>query len=844
MKKIFLIAILCGWLIPTQAQVTITMDTTGGACFGNTNLIANVAGPMGTQSYTFQPIPHVPESFGGNPVFLFDDDVTPALPIGFTFCFLGNAYTQFYIGSNGWISFSPGQSTAYTSAPIPNVAPNVPKNAIMGPWEDWNPGIGGTITYQTLGTAPNRRLVVTWNTVPMFQCITTYGTFQIVCHEDNSLIENHLINKPNCPGWANGTGTQGIHNDAGTVAFVDPARNSQQWVTNNESTAFVPDGIVWSQGGTIIGIGDTLSLPPGSSGWYTATVTLCDGTTQSDSFNVTSGGTSASLDFADANCFGESSGSAWIDIAGGNPADYTYQWDDPMAQTNDTATNLAAGTYNLTITGVLNGCTATYSVTVGEPTDITGTTVSYVACDNGSTGAISVDAQGGTGPYTYSIDNGVNFQPSDSFPNLPPGSYDIIVMDSLGCQDTIQSGVPLIPLPQIDSVVTTDPSCISSDGTITIYVSGGGTYTYSIDGGATWSGSNTFSNLGVGTYNITVSDIYGCASFSTVDLVNPAAPVIDNAAVVDPACGVNDGSITLTVSGANPPFQYSFDGGVNFGASNAATNLGSGVYNIVVVDALGCQATTTVTLADNAAPTITSISITQPVCEGDSGIVTIHTSGGALPLEYSLDGGATWQNDSSFSSLAPGNYTFTVNSANNCSVDSTITINAPAPLSASFTASPPNGVDPLDVLFTNTSVGATSYEWWFGDGDSTSVSDPNHIYSPKGQYIVTLVASNGLCTDTATMLIDVYGESSLFIPNVFSPNGDGYNDTWAPIVNGVTAIDVQIFNIWGNLVYSWNTLGGFWDGGNSPAGTYYYIVTTTSADGTVRTETGSFTLLF
>ena len=242
------------------AQVTINVTPPTG-CFGSTyGLSANLTGPLGTESYTFETFAYTPEVYAGTDVYLSDDAVTGVLPIGFTFCFLGQNYTQFYIGSNGWISFSAGQTTSYTSASIPNTSAAVPKNAIMGPWQDWHPGIGGQIKYQTIGTAPNRKLVVSWIAVPMFSCTTTLGTFQIVINETTSIIENHLTDKPNCLSWANGTATQGVHNLAGTLAFVAPGRNSSQWVTTNESTRFVPSGVVWLDGATIIGYGDTISV--------------------------------------------------------------------------------------------------------------------------------------------------------------------------------------------------------------------------------------------------------------------------------------------------------------------------------------------------------------------------------------------------------------------------------------------------------------------------------------------------------------------------------------------------------------------------------------------------------
>ena len=192
--------------------------------------------------YTVGSIPYNWVAPAGTPVVMTDDAVTGALPIGFTFCFGGVNYTNFYIGSNGWVGFTAAQPTTFTSAPIPNVAVNYPKNCIMGPWQDWHPGVvgGPYITYQTLGIAPNRTLVVTWNNCPMFSCTTTLGSFQIILYETSNQIDNNLKNKPNCLAWAGGTAVQGLHDITGTVAVTVAGRNSTQWTAITESWRYTP----------------------------------------------------------------------------------------------------------------------------------------------------------------------------------------------------------------------------------------------------------------------------------------------------------------------------------------------------------------------------------------------------------------------------------------------------------------------------------------------------------------------------------------------------------------------------------------------------------------------------
>lgn len=230
-------------------QLRVTDDACGDVgiinawsiTFATTNLPCPPPPPQ--LCYTVAQIAYSPIAPGGTSVAMTDDQVLGTFPIGFTFCFGGVDYTNFYIGSNGWVGFTAGQPTTYTSVAIPNTGANVPKNCIAGPWQDWHPGVAGGpyITYQTIGVAPNRRLVVTWANCPFFSCTTVTGSFQIVLHETSNLIDNTLANKPACLTWAGGTAVQGLHDITGTLAVTVPGRNSTQWTATNETWRYTPN---------------------------------------------------------------------------------------------------------------------------------------------------------------------------------------------------------------------------------------------------------------------------------------------------------------------------------------------------------------------------------------------------------------------------------------------------------------------------------------------------------------------------------------------------------------------------------------------------------------------------
>lgn len=203
------------------------------------------------QFYNVTPIPYNPAPFAGisltGSFSGADDGSTGPIPMPFDFCFFGNTYNEVYIGTNGWVSFSPNQPNTFTSNSIPSALATVPKNCIMAPWQDWWSNLNGfgNIQYATVGVAPFRRFVVTFFQLPLFSCTSLYGTFQVILNECNNDVEVHILEKPPCLNWASGTAVLGVHNATGTVANTVSGRNSSPWVVtpaNPEGWLFRPVG--------------------------------------------------------------------------------------------------------------------------------------------------------------------------------------------------------------------------------------------------------------------------------------------------------------------------------------------------------------------------------------------------------------------------------------------------------------------------------------------------------------------------------------------------------------------------------------------------------------------------
>jgi gliding motility-associated-like protein len=253
----------------------------------------------------------------GIPVILGDDDVEGPFPIGFSFRFFGNNFSEFYIGANGWISFLPNPNAAGVRDPkaVPNTDSKYPKNVIMGPWVDLFLKTSGTyIFYLTTGDAPNRQLTVMWCQVPMYSnppngCGDSVATFQIIIHEGINTIENQILTKKRCDVWFDNRATLGLQNGDGSIGFAVPGRNNTSWTADQEGWLFTPVSVdsfaitsipfhmqpmvpgnkivyQWYEGSEPISTDQTITVAPNETTWYYVYLDLCSGMVLKDSVLV------------------------------------------------------------------------------------------------------------------------------------------------------------------------------------------------------------------------------------------------------------------------------------------------------------------------------------------------------------------------------------------------------------------------------------------------------------------------------------------------------------------------------------------------------------------------------
>jgi len=495
------------------------------------------------------------------------------------------------------------------------------------------------------------------------------------------------------------------------------------------------------------------TICPTATTTYTLTASDTDGcTTVTDNVTITTGSCCAltidNLAPVNPGC-GASDGTITATVSG-QIAGLEFSIDNGVTfQTSSIFTGLPAGTYTIQAIDD-NNCLETQTITLTNASgpSITSSVVTNAGC-GASDGQIVVTATGGTGTLTYSSDNGTTFQASGTLTGLAAGTYTIVVEDASGCQATGTATVTNANGPSITGTTPVNPGCGASDGSIQVAASGGtGTMNYSSDNGTTFQAGSSFTALAAGSYTIVVEDASGCQATTTVTLVNANGPSIAGTTPVNPGCGATDGSIQVNASGGTGTLTYSSDNGTTFQAGSSFTALAAGSYTIVVEDAGGCQATTTVTLVSGTAPVITNAAVTSATCGNSDGSIVITATGGSGTLQYSTDNGVTFQSSNTFSGLASGSYTIVVQDAGGCDVTSTAAISdLNGPVVNAGTDQTICAGQPVTLAGSGTT--GVAYSW---DNGITN----NQPFTPAATftYTVTGTDANG-CTSSDQVVVTV-----------------------------------------------------------------------------------------
>lgn len=642
-------------------------------------------------------LPYVaPGAPGPSTNLTIDDRYSTVLPLPFSFPFYGVPYNSLIASTNGFVSFDISKTGLFSHYDDLGNLPNISYDAaiIMGPYHDLDPSMTTSptqqIKYQILGTAPNRKWVLSFFKVPLFDCPSLINnTHQIILHESTGIIEVDIIDKEICSSWNLGRAMVGLQDFTKTKGIMAPNRKMTDppWgsIGMNEIWRFIPTGgqslyrsvELLDGSGTTIATGDTVRVDANTLQWtfpnvcppantmatYVVKTTyakLNDPTTtvySLDTVRVVKNAMPLSQSSVNTTC-GASVGSINVSATGGI-APFTYTL-NPGAVVNSTGifTGLSSGTYIITVTDASGTCTNTISSNIAVIGNLTGfATSTNASCPGVSNGSINVTPSTGTAPYSYSANGGPG-QATGSFINLAPGTYTIVFTDALGCTGSVIRTIT--PGTNISGTASsTATSCGGAlDGSITVTASSGvGPYTYSIDAGA-FQGSNIFTGVSAGNHLITIRDSRGCTV--TINRSISAGSSLAGSIFSTPvSCpGATDGTVTLipnAIGGGIPPYQFRIDGGP-LQASGIFSGLAAGLHTVVFTDGNGCSGSRSINVGAGAAASTGSIA-SNTSCPGAlDGTITITPVAGAV---YTLNPGNISNSIGVFTGLAAGSYTAT-----------------------------------------------------------------------------------------------------------------------------------------------------------------------------------------
>ncbi|MBK6398189.1 MAG: gliding motility-associated C-terminal domain-containing protein [Bacteroidetes bacterium] len=472
------------------------------------------------------------------------------------------------------------------------------------------------------------------------------------------------------------------------------------------------------------------SLPAAT---YNATITDGNGCTQSVSVPVSNipGPVAALTSTQNVTCFGNSDGSAIVTQTGGT-APFNYSWS--VAGPNaPSISNLSSGIYSVTITDA-NNCTSTIPFSISQPTALNSSvTFANVNCFNGSTGTASAIVTGGTGPYQYLWSQ--TGSTSSSITNLQAGTYQATITDANGC--TTSSSTSISQPPALSMTTGSTPTtCGNNNGSVQASVSGGvSPYSYR------WVPGNylsfEYTNIGTGTYSVTITDANGCTASMNATVNATPLPTASISSVNNVSCfGGTNGAATALASSGVAPYYYQWS--PSGGTSAIANNLSAGTYSVRVTDANGCTTTVPVSISQPSDLAVVP-SITMGTCASSNGSASVSVSGGTSPYSYSWSNGVNGTN--TISSLSAGVYRVVVNDMNGCTISSSINVENSGGMSATVSAlAMPNCFGEANATATVAVSGGTgpfSFAWSPGVSTSSTATGLTN-----GHYDVTVTDAN------------------------------------------------------------------------------------------------------
>lgn len=509
--------------------------------------------------------------------------------------------------------------------------------------------------------------------------------------------------------------------------------------------------------------------------------------------------------------------------------------------------DLPADSYTISVND--NFFDTTFTVLVVEPELllIELMDVEDASCFEFCDGLISTTVSGGTPPYTY-IWTGSN-SATDQATQLCAGSYELLVRDANGCEATLDVNVDQPAEFIATASLVQEVSCFGGDDGILQVTDN--------DNGVAWNWSSgsmaaVADQLSAGTYEVIVTNDDGCRDTTSVEMLEPAAPLEVSITELTPiSCfGAADGALGTSISGPFTSLSYNWS---NTSTQPTINNLDIGSYTLVLTNEKGCEATASYNLTQPTAIIAETFAIDINCVDGpNAGVITIENVDGGTPgYSYSI-GGQSFSTIPLFEGLEAGAYDVVVQDAAGCELELPTTIQPPPEIVVQLTGEDEIKLGDEIILNAITNSQNPVYTWSHADTLTESVA----IVRPTESFLyqVSVLDSVTLCTATDILRVFVDKRRDLFVPNIFSPNEDGTNDRFT-IYGGNDVVNIRslrVFSRGGQLVFEgqnmmpgdlsvgWN---GTWQGEPLNPGVFVYFTEVEFFDGQVELFKGDVTLM-
>ncbi|HBS84927.1 MAG: hypothetical protein A2W91_06810 [Bacteroidetes bacterium GWF2_38_335] len=628
-------------------------------------------------------------------------------------------------------------------------------------------------------------------TIPIGQpsVSTTIPTYLDALTEGNEMIIVTIINAV-CP--CGGTTTY-----SDTIFIIDNLFNagivnnnmsvcSSQTVTLTTSIITPSTGpytYAWSTGAT----SSSITVNPTATTTYTVTITDACGKSVTDNVTITIQPLNITVTGTNVTCNGGSNGSVTVTPTTGTTP-YSYTW-SPAVSTTNTATGLAANTYNITVSDA-NSCTASGSYTVTQPAamslNITNTPEDCGACDGTATVTSVVN---GTAPYIYSWSNATSINPAI---NLCSGLINVTVTGANGCTATGSTTITGTGTTNANFIFNGNQCLAGNSFAFTNTGDTGGTYTYSWsfgDGTGTSTLENpTYTYSSAGTYTVTQTIFDGsCMDIQTMTITVYSHPTV-SVSQTQPSCfGGCNGQTLAAFTGGTGPYATTWSNGQT---SNPAINLCAGNYSVVVSDANGCTGTGSVTVTQPTAVTTSLVPVNESCFGYCDGTITATGSGGTPPYN------GLWSNTAVTmvaTGLCAGPYSVTVSDINGCTAVQSSTVGSPTQVNVTLVSVTEAHCNLADGGGSVSASGGTppySYSW---PGGISSTETITNVMS--GSYVVT-VSDFHSCTSTLPVNIADMGAPQIDNITFTDASCFGYSDGSAEVFYSQAVPDPPYIITW------------------------------------------------